>query len=155
MRAISHCLKLSFAIVRKVLYQRRCKMGSPKKYSSREGYLTFVCNYLEESIGVDMIRYIQTKNKVCTIYVKDLDPFVTYVPLSKLYDQLPRNKFVKVNRSNIVAISEIKEINQDHIILKDGIRIPISMQSYNRFVLCLSPVYRNIFVIKKDKSLLI
>lgn len=106
-------------------------MGTPTKYTIKSGCLSFVSNYIEESICFDNIRYIHAKNKVCRIYVKDLDHFVTYIPLTALYNQLPKESFVKIGRSYIIAICEIRKIDCNSIRLFDGTTIPIGTRTYN------------------------
>lgn len=105
-------------------------MGAPTKFSIKAGCLSFVSNYIEETVPFRNIRYIEAEDKVCHLYVRELDHFDTYIPLSKLYERLPKELFVQVNRSCIVAIDEVSLVSQNHVLLFDGTRLPITQKHF-------------------------
>ena len=111
-------------------------MGTPTKYSIKAGCLSFVSNYIEESIPFKNIRYLQSKGKVCHLYVKNLDAFKTYVPLAKLYKQLPKSMFVKINRSCVISLKEIRFIEKDYVQLCDGSILPITKSNLENVSKC-------------------
>lgn len=128
-------------------------MGAPSKYSLKAGCLSFVSNYIEETVPFENIRYIKAQDKVCSIHVKGFDPFETYIPLSKLYDQLPKDLFIKVNRSCIVSIEEVASINKHYIYLRDRTKISIAEQHYDDIKKCHEEYLAALRTHKDDKKI--
>ena len=52
-------------------------------------------------------------------------PLIVLYSLRTLLHQLPKDKFLRVHRSFIVATAQIKEVSSGGIILKDGTSIPV------------------------------
>ncbi len=109
-------------------------MGTPTKYTLKAGCLSFVSNYIEESVPFKNIKYIQAKDKVCYVYIKEFDPFETYIPLTKLYEQLPKDLFIKANRSCVISLAEIQSVNSESVTLNDGTQIPIVAKNHDDIV---------------------
>ena len=102
-------------------------MGKPVKYSIRDGYLSFVSNYMEEVIPSKSIRFIISINKKCHVYVRGIDtPFETYLPLSELEKQLPDEMFAKVNRATIVSLREITAIRNNTVTLGNKVTLKLT-----------------------------
>lgn len=99
------------------------RVGKPIKYSVKAGKLSFVSNYVEEEIDISKLLYIFSESKVCHIYVEGMDPFDTYVTLTSLSEQLPKNMFAKANRSSVVSIKQISLIKHNLIYMSDGTEI--------------------------------
>ena len=105
-----------------------------KKYNLKDGYLTIVTRYMEENIPLHKVICIEVNRKVCTVYIKDIDYFKTYIPFKTLVKQLPSKTFVQVSRSCIVAINEIQEIKGHKIKLSNGKEVIISDNRYKNVI---------------------
>jgi DNA-binding LytR/AlgR family response regulator len=50
---------------------------------------------------------------------------ITYITLTSLENQLPKNQFLKVHRSFLISVPHVKAIEGDEIILENA-RVPMS-----------------------------
>lgn len=117
--------------------------------------LHFKSNRQDEVVPINKVEYIEVFNRKCYIHIRNLsDPLTTYAKLSDLNRQL-NDTFIKINRSCIVSLNYIKEINADTIVLKNNAEVLPSkalqskiMQIYKSFVMNKSKVNTPIQFIK-------
>lgn len=81
--------------------------------------------YRLQQIGLDNITFIEGFKDYVRIHLADgSDPILSLMRMKALEEQLPSEKFVRVQKSYIVQIDKIEAIERNHIIIgKD--RIPI------------------------------
>ena len=81
--------------------------------------------YKLQQIELDRITFIEGLKDYVKIHLDDgSDPVLSLMRMKRMEEQLPKDKFVRVQKSYIVRISKIGSIERNHIIIgKD--RIPI------------------------------
>jgi len=77
-----------------------------------------------EKVNYSEVRYIESLQNYVIIYTTT-KKLITYMTLTSLENQLPKDQFLKVHKSFIVSIAGIKSIDGNEIIIGDS-RIPIS-----------------------------
>lgn len=85
-----------------------------------------------EHIHFDEIYFVEAMGNYMKLHLKNKN-LVTYSSLKNLQDQLPREKFIKVQKSFIVAKDKIEKIFGNFIQI-DGKRISISRNSKNEIL---------------------
>jgi DNA-binding LytR/AlgR family response regulator len=82
------------------------------------------CDSKFEKILYNEVRYIEAMQNYAIIYTIDRK-LITYITMGGLESQLPRDQFIKVHKSFIVAIRHVKALDGNDILVGDS-RIPIS-----------------------------
>lgn len=77
-----------------------------------------------KKVNFDEIIYIEGQKNYVNIYTNKKEHITTLISISDLEERLPKNQFVRVHRSYIVAINYITTIDGNEIFLKDAPRIP-------------------------------
>lgn len=81
-------------------------------------------------INVNEIVYIEANNKHCILHLAG-ECIESSKTMANVYNALPKEFFLKINRSNIVNTEYINRFNSGEVILKNGERLHIS-RSYRR-----------------------
>ena len=81
--------------------------------------------YRLQQIELDSITVIEGLKDYVKIHLDDgSDPVLSLIRMKTLQEQLPKDRFVRVQKSYIVQLSKIEAIERSHIVIgKD--RIPI------------------------------
>jgi DNA-binding LytR/AlgR family response regulator len=103
------------------VYQLK-KLASEHKTHS--DYFFVKCESKFEKVNYDDVKYVESLQNYVIIHTPS-KKLITYMTLSSLENQLPKDKFLKVHKSFIVSIAGIKAIDGNEIIIGDS-RIPIS-----------------------------
>jgi DNA-binding LytR/AlgR family response regulator len=82
------------------------------------------CDSKFEKVLYNDVKYIEALQNYVVIYVGN-KKLITYLTMSGLESQLPKEQFLKVHKSYIVSIPQIKAIEGNEILIGDA-RIPIS-----------------------------
>lgn len=77
-----------------------------------------------EKVNYSEVRYVESLQNYVIIHTST-NKLITYMTLTSLENQLPKDLFLKVHKSFIVSISAIKSIDGNEIVIGDS-RIPIS-----------------------------
>ena len=81
--------------------------------------------YRLQQINLDNITFIEGFKDYVRIHLADgSDPVLSLMRMKNLEEQLPSDRFVRVQKSYIVQLSRIEAIERSHIIIGDD-RIPI------------------------------
>jgi len=83
-------------------------------------------------INLDDIEYIESMEDYIKIHVQNAKTILTLMPLKKVLEKLPADKFQRIHRSFIVAVDKIKSIHNRKVQLA-GSELPVS-ESYMDFV---------------------
>jgi DNA-binding LytR/AlgR family response regulator len=83
-------------------------------------------------INLDDIEYIESMEDYIKIHVLNNKTILTLMPLKKVLEKLPADKFQRIHRSFVVAVDKIKSIHNRKVHLSD-IELPVS-ESYKDFV---------------------
>lgn len=68
-------------------------------------------------ISIDMILYVSGMKDYVMVYLEnEHKPLVTYLRMKVVEEMLPRDKFMRVNRSYIVALDKIKKVDRNDCI---------------------------------------
>ena len=87
-------------------------------------YFFVKCDRKFEKVFFRDVIYIEGLQNYAVIHVGERK-LVTYITLTSLENQLPKDQFLKVHKSFIISVAHVKAIEKDEIIL-DSVRIPIS-----------------------------
>ena len=88
--------------------------------------------YRMVKINLDDIEYIESMEDYIKIHVRNAKTILTLMPLKKVLEKLPADKFQRIHRSFIVAVDKIKSIHNRKVQLADA-ELPVS-ESYMDFV---------------------
>lgn len=89
--------------------------------------------------------WAESDRKGCVLHCFT-DPLLVHLPISALADMLPDYIFLRCQRSYLVNMSHVSQINEKELILFDGTRLPLGR--YNRD--SLLTVYKAIRGLKTD-----
>lgn len=95
-----------------------------KSISDRPDFFYVKCNHRFEKIMVDNILYIEAMLNYINI-VTTSRKYTVYSSLKAIEDRIPRDKFLKIHKSYIVAVNHINTIDS-HQIDVAGCTLPVS-----------------------------
>jgi two-component system LytT family response regulator len=81
--------------------------------------------YRMVKINVNDIEYLESMEDYVKIHLPGTKPLLTLMPLKKLLEKLPADKFRRIHRSYAVAIGKIKAIQNRRVYLADA-ELPVS-----------------------------
>jgi len=87
-------------------------------------YFFVKCDSKYEKVNFNEVKYIEALQNYVVIHARG-KKLITYLTLSGLENQLPKEQFLKVHKSFLVSIASIKAIDGNEILMED-VRIPIS-----------------------------
>ncbi|WP_276499927.1 LytR/AlgR family response regulator transcription factor [Terrimonas pollutisoli] len=79
------------------------------------------------------IEYIESVEDYIKIHLSNAKPILTLMPLKKVLEKLPPEKFKRIHRSYIVAIEKVNSILNRKVQLSSSTELPIS-DSYSSFI---------------------
>jgi len=88
--------------------------------------------YRMVKINLDDIEYIESMEDYIKIHVQNAKTILTLMPLKKVLEKLPSDKFQRIHRSFIVAVDKIDSIHNRRVQLGD-VELPVS-ETYMGFV---------------------
>jgi DNA-binding LytR/AlgR family response regulator len=128
-------LEVTDYLMKPVTYERFLRAGNKalakvngsqtiKSISDRPDFLYIKCNHRFEKIMVDDILYIEAMLNYINIVTTNRK-YIVYSSLKAIENKVPRDKFLKIHKSYIVAINHINAIDNHHIDVA-GCRMPVS-----------------------------
>ena len=84
-----------------------------------------VVNRVPVRIPADSIQYIESADKNCIIHFQKQELKV-HLPLDKLMEQLPMDRFLRPHRSYVISMDYIKRMNDHSFLLKNDETVPVS-----------------------------
>jgi DNA-binding LytR/AlgR family response regulator len=97
---------------------------SPTSDKVAEDHFFVKCDSKFEKIYFNEVTYIEGLQNYAVIHTLTRK-FITYITMTSLEHQLPRDHFMKVHKSYIVSIPQVKAIEGNEILMGQA-RIPIS-----------------------------
>jgi two-component system, LytTR family, response regulator len=91
-----------------------------------EENLFIYSEYRLVKIAIADIEYIESLDDYIKIYLTNAKPILTLMTLKKVLDKLPADKFKRIHRSYIVALSKIKSVLNRKVELASSKELPIS-----------------------------
>lgn len=95
-------------------------------------YFFVRCDRRFEKVFFREISYIEALQNYAIIHLPDRK-LISYITLTSLENQLPRQRFVKVHKSYVVSIAHIRTIDGSEILIGES-RIPISRNLRDKVV---------------------
>jgi len=84
-------------------------------------------------IDLPEIEYIESLEDYIKIHLNNGKPILTLMPLKKVLEKLPADKFKRIHRSYVVPVAKVKAVINRKVQLATGKELPIS-DSYINFV---------------------
>jgi len=84
-------------------------------------------------IDVNEIEYIESLEDYIRIHVVNSKPILTLMPLKKVLEKLPQDKFRRIHRSYVVAIDKVTSVQNRKARLTSSQELPIS-NTYTGFI---------------------
>lgn len=92
------------------------------------GHLFVKSDYKLIRIELDDIKYIESQHEYIQIHLISTEPVLTKLSMKAIEDQLPPDRFMRVQRSFIVNLSKISVIERNRIVFDGKVYIPVSEQ---------------------------
>jgi DNA-binding LytR/AlgR family response regulator len=100
------------------------KIRAEQSSSPSVDYFFVRCDRKFEKVFFRDVSYVEAMQNYAIIHVGD-KKLITYITLTSLESQLPKEQFLKVHKSFLISVSHVKAIEGDEIIMENA-RIPIS-----------------------------
>jgi DNA-binding LytR/AlgR family response regulator len=117
------------AIEKAIEYYKYKNAGPEEK---TDNSLFVYSEYRMIKINLNDIEYIESMEDYIKIHVLNDKTVLTLMPLKKVLEKLPSDKFQRIHRSFVVAVDKIKSIHNRKVQLSDT-ELPVS-ESYMDFV---------------------
>jgi len=99
---------------------------SQKQETYRNDRFMFVkSEYKLQRVGLDDILYIEGLKDYVRIHLKNGEKMMSLMSMKKLEDYLPRPEFLRIHRSYIVRMTEVRTVDRFRIVFGDAF-LPIS-----------------------------
>jgi two-component system LytT family response regulator len=131
LKPISYEVFLKSANKAKTWFERNQKQAETIK--TTPDYLFVKSEYKLIRILLADIKYIESANEYIQIHLINEQPVTTLIRLKAMEEQLPKNKFMRVHRSFIVNLDQVKVIERNRIIFDQKVYIPIGDQYKDSF----------------------
>lgn len=101
-------------------YLLKQKAGS----ETAQNFFFIKCDHKYEKVNYIDVLYVEAMQNYCIIHTADRK-LITYITMTGLEEQLPRDRFLKVHKSFIVSVEKVKSLDGNEIVIGSA-RIPIS-----------------------------
>jgi DNA-binding LytR/AlgR family response regulator len=103
----------------------RIEAARPQTESGPEA-LTFKIDYKSVRVELSRIRYVESMSEYLKIWLRDEPaPLVVLYSLKRLAEQLPEDRFLRIHRSYLVNLSEVREYSRTSVTLSGGPTLPV------------------------------
>ena len=93
---------------------------------SRPEALAFKVDYKTVRVEPARIRYAESMSEYLKIWLRDEPaPLVVLYSLKRLAEQLPQDRFLRIHRSYLVNLSDIREYSRTSVTLDGGPTLPV------------------------------
>ena len=88
--------------------------------------MTFKLDYKTVRVEPARIRYVESMSEYLKIWLRDEPaPLVVLYSLKRLAEQLPEDRLLRIHRSYLVNLSEIREYTRSSVTLDGGPTLPV------------------------------
>lgn len=108
----------------KALDYSQLKLRAENNSTSSIDYFFVRCDRKFEKVFFRDVLYVEGLQNYAVIHTIDRK-LITYITLSSLESQLPKDQFLKVHKSYLIAVPHVKALEGDEILIADA-RIPMS-----------------------------
>lgn len=109
---------------RKALEFFQLKINAANHSTKPVDYFFVRCDRKYEKVFFRDVSYVEGLQNYAVIHVPDRK-LITYITLTSLENQLPKDQFLKVHKSFLISVPHITAIEGDEIIMANA-RVPIS-----------------------------
>lgn len=93
---------------------------------THDGVIYVKSDYKIVRISINKINYIEAMSEYLRISCEDKDkPVIVLLSMKRIEEHLPSNKFMRIHRSFIINLDKISEVKKNHVVLGDGVSLPI------------------------------
>lgn len=126
LQAIDYLLKpVSFERFTKAVAKAEEYYKFKNTADSQDEYLFVYSEYKLTKIDLNDIEFIESLEDYVRIHLTNGKPILSLMPLKRVLQKLPQEKFQRVHRSYIVSVNKIKAVNNKRIILAAA-QVPVS-----------------------------
>lgn len=110
----------------KVRKRYRARMSALVSKVDNDDTIFFKTDYKIVRISIKDIRYVEAMSEYLRIHFKDDSrPIVVLLSMKKIEETLAAHQFMRVHRSYIINLNEVREVYKSRILLAGDIDIPI------------------------------
>jgi two-component system LytT family response regulator len=131
LKPISYGVFLKAANKAKTWFELNLKQA--ETFKTTKDSLFVKSEYKLVRILLSEIRYIESANEYINIHLINKESVTTLIRLKVMEEQLPKEMFMRVHRSFIVNLDQVKVIERNRIIFDQKIYIPIGEQYKDNF----------------------
>jgi two-component system LytT family response regulator len=106
---------------------------TPEPQQSNQDYIFVKAEHRLIRIHLADIKYIEGSNEYIIIHLIKEKPVTTLMRMKNIETELPENMFMRVHRSFIVNLAQVKVIERNRIIFDEKMYIPIGEQYKENF----------------------
>jgi two-component system, LytTR family, response regulator len=121
--------RFSRAVTKAIEYVRYKSRSSNEKAEN----LFVYSEYPLIKIPLVDIEYIESLEDYIKIHLITGKPVLTLMPLKKVLEKLPAEKFQRIHRSYVVAVDKVNSVQNRKVRLTSSTELPVS-DSYNQFI---------------------
>ncbi len=121
--------RFSKAVTKAVEYARYKSKGE----NEASEYLFVYSEYRLIKIPLPDIEYIESLEDYIKIHLLNAKTILTLMPLKKVLEKLPADKFKRIHRSYIVAVDKVNSVLNRKVRLASSTELPVS-DSYSHFI---------------------
>ena len=77
-------------------------------------------------IFTNTILYVESMSEYIRIHFKESKPLMTFMSIKLMMETLPNDRFMRIHRSYIIALDDIKSFRRSEVELSDGTVLPVS-----------------------------
>ncbi len=126
LQAIDHLLKpVAYDRFIKAVAKAEEYYKFKKSGAGNDQYLYVYSEYKLLKIDLNDIEFIESLEDYIRIHITDDKPVLSLMPLKRVLQKLPSEKFKRVHRSYIVSVNKIKGVNNKRIMLAAA-EVPVS-----------------------------
>lgn len=93
---------------------------------THDGVIYVKSDYKIVRISINKINYIEAMSEYLRISCEDKSkPVIVLLSMKKIEEHLPSSKFMRIHRSFIINLDKISEVKKNHVVLGDGVSLPI------------------------------
>ena len=93
---------------------------------THDGVIYVKSDYKIVRISINKINYIEAMSEYLRISCEDKDkPVIVLLSMKRIEEHLPSSKFMRIHRSFIINLDKISEVKKNHVVLGDGVSLPI------------------------------
>jgi len=88
--------------------------------------LFFKTDYKVVRVPMDKILLVEGMSEYLKIHIEgEKEPVIVLLSMKKLQERLPSDKFMRIHKSYIIALSKIREVTKGRVVMTGGYSIPI------------------------------